>query len=79
MIPAQSILAANFTSTVTAGPGQTITLNPGDTVTTTSGPGIVASGERSLLKAAGVIVSTTGRNGFGALAEDGGILSIAAD
>jgi hypothetical protein len=76
MIPAQSLLAKDFTSTETAEEGKTLTLNPGDTVTTSSGPGIVATGIGSRLNAPDVEVSTTGEFGFGALADRGGTISI---
>jgi len=77
MIPGPNILATNFFSTVTAGPGQTVTLNPGDTVTVTgtNQEGIVAIGT-GILNASGVTVTTSGDNGSGAAAHAGGRLTI---
>jgi hypothetical protein len=72
MIPAQGIFATDFTGTVTAPPNKT--LNPGDTVTTTRGNGVVAA-SGGILNASGVTITTTGTNGFGAVAT-GGQLSI---
>jgi outer membrane autotransporter protein len=76
MVTAQRVLATDFTTTVTAPKNGTLTLNPGDTVTTTSGNGIVADGKKSVLNAPGVTVTTSGVNGFGAVAVNGGMLSI---
>jgi outer membrane autotransporter protein len=76
MVTAERVLATDYTTTVTAPKNGTLTLNPGDTVTTTSGSGIVADGNRSVLNAPGVTVTTSGANGFGAVAMNGGTLSI---